>query len=152
MATAQLQPLVRLELADESGSLGYSSAYIQAGASAAQGRAALAVLRAVLPTGCTAVAGEVRYEVTELDPADGAGAVFRCAVLVFRTSTPGELAVISVPGLRLDLVDPADEERVNLEAPPIAALIATLTNGAYCNPFGHILTECVAGLVELRET
>lgn len=152
MATVNKQPAISLAVADATGSIGHCRLWLRTGATADQGRVALAQLRAVLPTECVAVASELRYEAEELSPADGAGDVTRCAVLVFRTTAPGQLALVSIPGVRFDLVDANDPSAINLVAPPVAALIAALTNGLYCNPFGHVLTECAAGLVELRET
>jgi hypothetical protein len=90
----------------------------------------------------------VRYELLDLDQAPGAGDGTRCAVFIFETSAPGQFAVISVPGLRLDLVDTAEPLRVNRQAPAVAALIAELQFGIWCNPFGYSLTNCIETLVE----
>ena len=152
MSTANKQPAIKLSVADATGSIGHFGLWVRRGTTAAAGRAALAQLRALLPTDCTPIESELRYEVEELDPADGAGDVTRCAVLLFRTTAPGQLGLVSIPGVRFDLVDADNPSAIDLAAPAIAALIAELTNCTYCNPFGYSLTECAAGLVELRET
>lgn len=152
MPTQRLQPLVGLSLVDASDSVGQFSLWVRASTSAAQGRAALAALRAVLPSECAPIAGRVTFPVIELAPArPAAGAdATRTAVLVFETTAPGQLAVLAFPGLRPDLVDPVDAHLVNLAAPPVAALISALQTGIWCNPFGYSLTNCIAGIVELR--
>jgi hypothetical protein len=138
-------------VADGSNSIGHFGLWVRAGATVAQGQAGLAQLRGLLPTDCAPAYGAVIYGVEELDPADGAGDATRCAVFVFETATVGQMAVISVPGLRSDLVDPADPLLVNQADPAVAAFIAELQSGLWCNRFGYVLGTCVAALVQIRE-
>ena len=150
MATVTLQPQVGLTLVDESGSSGQFGLWIRSSTSAAQGRAAVAALRSLLPSSCRPITARVVYTAEEQAPALGAGDKTKCAVLVFETNAPGQLAVIVVPGMRDDLVDPTAAHRVNIAAFPIQALITALQSGLWCNPFGYIITNCIAGIVEIR--
>lgn len=150
MAVTQTQPEVRLSVADGSNSIGHFGLWIRASASAAQGRAALAQLRSLLPTDCSPVYGLVRYQVLELDQAHGAGDRTRCAVFVFETTAPGQLAVIVVPGLKPHLVDTIAPLQVDMTSPAVIALIVALQAGPWCSPFGYPLGPCIAAIVEIQ--
>lgn len=150
MAVILLQPQIGLTLVDASGSRGQFGTWVRASTSAAQGRAALAALRSLLPSSCVATRGSVVYRADEQAPAAGAGDGTRCAVFVFETTAAGQLAVVAIPGLRSDLVDTAAPHLVDLTAAPVQALISALQTGIWCNPFGYSLTNCIAALVELR--
>jgi hypothetical protein len=150
MAVTQLQPEIRLSVADASDSIGHFSLWIRAAATAAQGQAALAQLRSLLPTSCSPAYGIVRYAMTELDPAPGAGDRTRCGVFLFKTTAPGQLAVVVVPGLRPDLVDTVAPLQVDMTNPAVLALIAALQSGLWCSPFGYPLADCIAALVEIQ--
>lgn len=152
MPIAYLQPTLQLIVADETDTIAYTQLYIDAGATVAAGRAAMAVLRGVLPTTATVVGGALRWQVDELAAVRGGGSVFRCGLLLFRTITPGQLGLFCVPGIYAQAVDTEDNTRLNLLDPGVNALVQELTSGFYCNPFGHVLTECIAGFIELRET
>ncbi len=150
MTVVQLQPELRLVVADGSNSIGHFDLWLRAAATADQGRAALVQMRGLLPTSCVPHYGYVFYHVTELDAATGGGDATRCAVFVFETTTPNQLAVVEIPGLRPELVDTTAPYLIDMTAPSVVALIAELQSGAWCNPFGYTLSGCVAGLVEIR--
>lgn len=137
-------------MADASDSIGHFGLWIRAGATAAQGFAALAQLRGLMPTDCAPAYGIVRYDVTEFDPAPGAGDRTRCAVFVFETNVLDHWAVVVVPGLRPHLVDTAAPLQVDMSNPAVLALISALQSGLWCNPFGETLGACIAALVEIR--
>lgn len=152
MGFAVQQPEIRLSVADASGSVGHFGLHVRAGATVAQARAALGQLRQLAPTECTPIAGRVRVEAIEEEPADGAGDAHRCGVFVFETASAGQLAIVSVPGLVVGLVDPADPMLVDRANPAVVAFIDALINGEWCNPWGYKLTKCVVALVEIRKT
>lgn len=148
MSSVRLQPTILLSVADASESIGHFGLWLRAGTESVAAQGALAHLGALLPTDCTPVYGRVRYEVRELTPAPGAGDSARTGVFIFETSVAGQLAVVAVPGLRPDLVDPTSPHLVNLSAPAVSALIAGLQSGLWSNPFGYSLSICIAALVE----
>jgi hypothetical protein len=152
VAVIRLQPEIRISVVDASDSIGHFGLWIRAGATAAQGFGALAQLRGLLPTDCAPAYGIVRYDVTELAPAAGAGDRTRCAVFIFETTTapPAQLAVIVVPGLRPHLVAATTPPQVDMSNPAVLALIAALQSGLWCSPFGYGLGNCIAALVEIR--
>jgi hypothetical protein len=150
VAVIRRQPVVRLSVADASDSIGHFGLWIQAGATAAAGQAALAQLRGLLPTDCAPAYGIVRYDVTEPAPAAGAGDRTRCAVFVFETNVLNHWAVVVVPGLRPHLVDSAAPHLVDMGNPAVLALVTALQSGLWCNPFGETLGACIAALVEIR--
>lgn len=148
MAVVQLQPYIILQLADETGSQGQFGPLWCRATSAAQGRDAVAALRSLLPTECTPITGRVIVTADDQAPAPGAGDASRAGVFVFETTAPGQLAVVAVPGLRLDLVDAAAPHLVDMTQPAVAALITALQTGIWCNPWGYSLGTCIAALVE----
>jgi hypothetical protein len=150
MAVVLLQPQIGLTLVDASSSKGQFGTWVRASTSAAQGRAAVATLRSLLPSSCVAITARVTYTVDEQAPAPGAGDATRTGVFVFSTTEPNQFAVVAIPGLRGELVDPAATHLVDLTAAPVQALISALETGIWCNPFGYSLTTCIAALVELR--
>jgi hypothetical protein len=149
VSSVRLQPTIRVSVADASGSIGHFGLWLRANTEAAAALGALAQLRALLPTDCTPVYGNVRYEVLDLTPDPGAGDRTRAGVFVFETSEPGQLAVLSVPGLRPDLVGPTAPHLVDTAHPAVSALIAALQSGLWVNPFGYSLGTCIAALVEI---
>jgi hypothetical protein len=135
-------------VADESNSIGHFGLWLRANTEAVAGLGALAHLRTILPTACTPVYGRVCYEVFDLDPAPGAGNKHRAGIFVFETTTVGQLAVVTIPGLRPDLVDATASHLVDMTHSAVIALVDALTDGTWCNPFGYRLTTCIAALVE----
>jgi hypothetical protein len=144
----QLQPTIRISVADASHSIGHFGLWLRTGTDASTAGEALAHLRTILPTDCAPVYGDVRYEAIEDVPAAGAGDSTRAGVFVFETSEPGQLAVIRIPGLRPHLVDQAAPHLVDLAQPAVTDMITALQSGLWCNPFGYSLTICIAALVE----
>jgi len=78
----------------------------------------------------------------------GAGDGTRTGVFVFESDTAGQLAVLTIPGLRLDLVDVTDPYLVDMTHPAVLALLSALQAGLWCSPFGYALGTCIAALVE----
>ncbi len=148
MPTVRLQPTIRLSVADASDSISHFGLWLRANTEAAAALGALAHLRTILPTDCTPVYGKVCYEVLELNPDPGAGSNARAGVFVFETATPGQLAVITIPGLRPGLVDTTASYMVDMTAPAVLALVTALKSGLWSNPFGYSLETCIAALVE----
>lgn len=75
---------------------------------------------------------------------------FAVGVLIFETDTAEQYAIIEIPGIKPDLIDPEDNTLLLLTAPALADYISALVSGVFTNPFGYNLTACIAGLYQLR--
>jgi len=148
MSLVRLQPTIRLSVADESDSFGHFELWLRANIESAAALGALAHLRTILPTDCVPVYGKVRYEALALTPDPGAGTKHRAGVFVFATTTPGQFAVITIPGLRPDLVDATAPHLVKMTDPAVIALVDALQSSLWSNPFGYTLATCITALVE----
>lgn len=149
------QPYVIARLVDESGSIGETRVTVRESTGRDAGIAAAQLLadRLDSASSCTAVEFALRYPVKIVLPAAPvAGSNVRgVGVLIFSTTDPEQFAVVELPGIKADLVDPDDPTILLLDAPAIDAYINALIAGVFCNPFGYQLVECVAGLYELRQ-
>lgn len=155
MATLNQQPYVIARLVDASTSHAEIRIHVQRTTSRAAGLAAARQLATLCDgaSSCTAVSTVLRYPIIvtpEGNPTPGANGK-RVGVLIFETADAEQFGIIEIPGISAALRDPTDERLLLLTAPPLQAYINTLKNGAYCNPFGYILTKCIAGLFEYRQ-
>ncbi|NCC36396.1 MAG: hypothetical protein EOM24_30950 [Chloroflexia bacterium] len=75
----------------------------------------------------------------------------RVGVLIFETTHPAQFGIIEILGIRASLQDPLDETLLLTTAPALEAYINALTSGLYCNPFGYVLTKCIAALFQYRQ-
>lgn len=146
------QPFLWWRVLDESGTRGTQRVYIQrAGINAAQsaGAGLRSVFRAM--SGCSYLEQQLVLPAVELFPAPAAGSDVRiCALFVFGCATPEQYALISIGGIRPELIMQtgcAAGVNIDTSAPAVAALIAELTSGRYCNQFGHTITQLAAAFV-----
>lgn len=151
MPVVTVQPEIRLSVADGSQSIGHIGLWVRSSATAGQGRAALAELRSILPSDCVPVYGQIRYERKEESPAAGAGDGSICGVFIFETAIPDQYGIVSVPGLRPGLIDMADPMLIDRSKPSVSAFISALQSGQWANPFGYVLTNCIAAMVQIKK-
>jgi hypothetical protein len=155
VSTLVQQPYVIARLVDASDSRAELRLHVRRTTSRAAGLSGAAQLAqlAGAASSCTADAYLLRYPVLvtpESNPAPGADNK-KMGLLVFRTTDPDQYAIVEIPGIKAALIDPDDETILLPDAPALAAYISELTSGAYCNPFGYILTECIAATFQYRQ-
>lgn len=75
----------------------------------------------------------------------------RRGVLIFSTTELEQYAIIELPGIKPELVDPANESQLLMTSPALAAYITALLAGGFCNPFGYELVSCIAALHQVRQ-
>jgi hypothetical protein len=69
------------------------------------------------------------------------------AVFIFETADPAQffpLNIVGVPGTIFDNTQDPPNFYVNTSNPAVAALVGLLSDGIWCNPYGHSLTNLVA--------
>lgn len=155
MPVRELQPYVVVRTVDETGSQSETRVCIQASTGRADGLAAAQLLteRLEAASSCTPVEFELRYPVAIQPPEtpEPGSNVRSAGLLIFSTSEPAHYSIVEILGISPDLVDPDDPTLLLLSAPALQAYIDALISGIFCNPFGHQLVECVAGLYEIRQ-
>lgn len=99
-------------------------------------------------TGCAVVGYSITWKthISDERAAPGPPAAGR-AVFVFSTTEPDEYAVLSVPGVRDELVsgweiDPTQE--------PIAELVEAIVDGIWVNQFGYDITALEVSFYEFK--
>lgn len=76
------------------------------------------------------------------------------ALMVFDTSTPGQYAMIQIPGIRQDCI--LDDSSVNsglvidTHHPDIVNFVNLITSGLFCNVFGYDIQNLVGTIIERR--
>lgn len=130
---------------------------MQRGVSVAAAQSAATSLRGTLQTltGCAFL--EQRYTLPFVEMATPAPLVGtltqRHGVFIFSTATPDQYAIIAIPGLLdtlLKTTGPGAGVAINTALPAVAALVAELTNGAWCNKYGYIITSLEAAYLQVR--
>lgn len=157
MAFGLQVPAIRLYLVDGSGSYSQAEYWIRPGSTVEDGRGAAHTMRGALAglTLCTIYGFAVEYRGVELTApvAAGPAAAARTGVLIFTTTAPDEYAIVTIPGVRDDLVlttGAGAGVQLDTTSPAISALVAELTNGDYVNPFGYILTGLAGAMLQIR--
>lgn len=154
----QQQPYILYQLRDDSGTLGTQRYSVHHGVQPGAARASADALRARLGamSGCAILRQHYILPGVELmRPAAAAGPrVQRCGVLVFSTAEPDALGLVVIPGIRDELVMASGQGAglcLDTTAPALAALVAELTSGRWCNPWGHVLLELEAAYIQVRD-
>lgn len=152
------QPYIWYQLLDDSGSLGTQRYHVRRGTQPDTAHQAAASLRARLGvvSGCAFLEQWFvlpAVEVATPDPVAGVVAQ-RHAVFVFSTDTADQYAIIAVPGLRDELLmasGPGAGVLIDRDNPSVAAFVAELTSGRWCNRFGRVLVELEAAYLQVRD-
>lgn len=151
------QPYIWYQLVDASESLGTQQYHVNRGTAASAAQSAATSLRGTLQpcTGCAFL--EQRYVLPFVElatPAPVAGVMAqRHGVFVFSTATPDQYAIIAIPGLLNSLLmttGPGAGVAIDTTMPAVAALVAELTNGTWCNKYGYIITTLEAAYLQVR--
>lgn len=153
----QQQPYILYVLRDDSASRGEQRIYVHRGTSVISGMGAATSMRGALSacSDCAYVEQQLRYPAWELYPPDAepGSDSRRCGVFIFGTITPDQYAIIIVPGIYdtvLKTTEPGAGLDIDLQHPAIAAFVAHLTSGVYCNRFGYTLTHLEAAFLQVR--
>lgn len=80
--------------------------------------------------------------------------VHRVGVFIFDTTEPNQYAIVEIPGLNIvHLVQtgPTAGIDIDLTDPAIAALVAELTSGIWCNHWACTLTACIGAFFQWRD-
>lgn len=151
------QPQIGYTLVDASDTQGITRFNIRAGVEVAPAQAAAAQLRTRLGplTGCRFLRQSIVYPFVDVYapmPLSGFLAE-RMGVFVFATSEPGRYGIIEIPGIpesTLMTSGPGAFVQIDPAAPAVAALVAELVSGRWCNPFGQVLTALEAAFLQIR--
>lgn len=155
MSTLIQQPYIIARLVDASASRAEIRLHVKRGTSRAAGLAAAGQLATLCDgaSACSAEAYLLRYPVVLTptgNPLPGAN-VRRVGVLVFETVDPAQFALVEIPGIRPNLIDPTDETILLPEAPALKAYVTAIIDNGLCNPFGYQITKLVAALFQFRQ-
>lgn len=157
MAVTLLQPTVGITLLDETASTATMQLNTAHGTPAAAGKAAANTLRSVVQpaTTCRVVAGRFTLTASEQSPAAAAagGRSWRAGVFIFTTAEPDQFVIISVPGLRSDLVmtsGPGAGVEIDTTIEAVSDFIAAFIAGPWCSPFGLAPTALLAAIYQVR--
>lgn len=156
MPVVYKQPAIRLFVRDDSATRAQLAFTLRSNVSPAAGHAAGETLRALLPgiSGCSVERQQVEYYAVEMEPATpGMQLASVAGVLVFTTTEPQQYALVIIPGIRSEyiLVTGATAGvELDTSASAIADLVAELTSGRWCNPWGYVITELAAAMVQIR--
>jgi hypothetical protein len=150
-------PRVAWSVIDDSGTISATRIAIRAGSTAAAGFAAASAYRplAAAISGADCVEQRVIFSlVPDVRPVPAPGVpIGDCAVFVFATTDPAQWGIVEVVGFDRSLLEstgPGAGVRVDLAAPAVIAFCDELVSGAYCNPFGYILTGVESGFLTVR--
>lgn len=155
MPALSQQPYIIARLVDASESRAEIRLHVNRATSRAAGLAAASQLATLCDaaSSCTADAWLLRYPVLvthEGNPAPGADNK-RMGVLVFETTDPAQFAIVEIPGIKSNLIDPADETILLLDAPALQAYVSAIISNGLCNPFGYQITKLLAALFQYRQ-
>lgn len=157
MAVTLLQPTVGITLLDATASMATMQLNAAQGTPAAAGLAAAGVLRSVVQpaTTCRVVAGRFTLTASEQSPAAPAagGRAWRAGVFIFTTAEPDQYVLISIPGLRSDLVlttGPGAGVEIDITITAVQDFIAAFIAGPWCSPFGLAPVALLAAIYQVR--
>lgn len=151
------QPLIGFTALDGTDSSAVARFWIHRGTEVSAAMSAAAAMRGRLVplSSCAFIRQSVVYPFIEMAPAAplaGAQAT-RVGVFVFATSEPDRYAIVEIPGI-LDAMlltsGPGAGVQIDPAAPAVVNLVAELTSGRWCNPFGQVLIDLVAAFVQVR--
>ena len=153
MPTIVQQPLIVVRLVDATESRAEMRFHVQASTNRAIGIAAGDQLVGLVGAASEATVYErvLRYPVMITGGAAAVdSSVKETGVLIFRTTMPEQYAIIEIFGIKSALRNPDNVSELLITASPLQDYINALVNGNFSNPFGYQLTECIAGLYQLR--
>lgn len=152
------QPYIQFQLVDDSESLATQRYHVHRGTQPATAHNAATNLRGRIGamSGCAFLQQSYVLPAVEVaTPNTIPGVVTQqYAVFVFSTTEIGQYAIIAIPGVRFELLmttGPGAGVLLDTEHAAVAALVAELTNGSWCNQFGYILTELEAAYRQVRD-
>lgn len=150
-------PRVCWSVIDDSGTVSNTRIAIRSGSSVADGLAAASAYRPLAAALSGAECREQRVIYTQVAESPAAPSidvpVGDCAVFVFATTDAAQWGIVELPGFSRTLLETSGAGagiRVDLASPAVAAFVAELTSGLWCNPFGYILTGVESGFLTVR--
>lgn len=152
------RPLLRFGFRDESNTTSTCRFTLQSDISRDAGVAAGTGLRDALQPISDAVIWwqSLTYALVEDEPAyplPGTN-VHQAGIFIFETTEPYQYAIIEIPGVNLvHLMTTGQAESIDIDLndSAVAALVAQLTSGLWCNRFGYQLVSCVAAFLQWRD-
>lgn len=152
------QPYIWYQFADETNSLATQRYHVQRGTAPTAAQQAATQLRGLLLafSGCTALTQSYVLPAVEIGTANPLAGILaqRHAVFVFATATAGQYAIIAIPGVRDDMLTtsgPGAGVLLDVSNIVVAGFVFELTSGAWCNKFGHVLTELITAYLQVRD-
>lgn len=151
------QPYLNFRTRDGSGSFGLQRIHVRRGTEAIAAQSAATTLRSRLGgvSGCAYL--EQQYVLPAVEEpvpvAEQWSEIRFCGVLIFSCEGEDQYFILAIPAINpalLETITPNSNPQLNVDDPTLAALIAELTNGQWCNPFGHVIVKLEAAYFQVR--